>query len=143
MHGIRTAMLHDAPTFPEIARSILAWLDGVIVVAHNARFDVAFLSAEFHRSRIRVPRLPALDTLPLAQQNLQLPNHRLATVCQWAGVDVVGAHTALGDALATAQMLPDLLAEVGAQRWQHAMPELNYHVSGRYSPRPRESAALS
>ena len=143
VHGIRSAMLHDAPTFPEIARSILAWLDGVIVVAHNARFEEAFLSAEFHRSRIRVPRLPALDTLPLAQQNLLLPNHRLATVCQWAGVDVVGAHTALGDALATAQMLPDLLAEVGPQRWQHAMPELDYHVSGRYSPRPRESAALT
>lgn len=142
VHGIRSAMLDNAPTFPEIARSILAWLDGVIVVAHNARFEEAFLSAEFQRSRVRVPQQPALDTLPMAQQHIQLPNHKLVTVCQWAGVDVVGAHTALGDALATAQMLPALLTQVGPQRWQHPMPVLNYQVSGRYAPRPREVAAV-
>ena len=78
----------------------------MVVVAHNAPFEDAFLTAEFARSGCSPPPMPALDTLPLAQWCVPTPNHRLATVCQWAGVSIHGAHTAMGDARATAQMLP-------------------------------------
>ncbi len=140
VHGIEAHMLGDAPTFPEIARSVLAWLEGVVVVAHNARFEEAFLQAEFGRAGLSVPALPAMDTLPLAQRTLALRNHKLATVCQWAGVEIAAAHTALGDALATAQMLPALLAVCEPLRWLDPIPALGYSVSGRYLPRERAVA---
>lgn len=135
VHGISTEMARAAPTFAEIAPSVLAWLDSVVVVAHNAAFEESFLSAELQRAGLPVPRLPALDTLLLAQATIPLPNHRLGTLCAWAGVDLVAPHTALGDALGTAQVLPPLIDRCGQPRWRSDMPRLGYTVSGRYCPR--------
>lgn len=135
VHGITPEMLRAAPPFCEVARSVLAWLEGVVVVAHNALFEDSFLTAEFRRAGLRVPTLPALDTLPLAQRNVPTPNHRLSTVCQWAGVDLVDAHTALGDALATAALVPHLLRYADPPAWDRPLPRLGHSVSGRYCPR--------
>jgi ATP-dependent helicase Lhr and Lhr-like helicase len=95
VHGITREMLRRAPTFAEIAGSVLAWLRGVVVVAHNAQFEDAFLSSEFARAGLTVPSLPALDTLRVAQARLPTHNHKLTTVCKWAGVEIEGAHTAM------------------------------------------------
>ncbi|MFN8212275.1 MAG: 3'-5' exonuclease [Candidatus Nanopelagicales bacterium] len=140
VHHIDDTMLRDAPTFGEIAPAILAWLEGVVVVAHNAGFEDAFLTAEFHRARWWPPALPALDTLPLAQSRVPTPNHRLATVCDWAGITIHNPHSALGDARATAQLLPHLLAvRRRPLRWSTPLRPLGGSLSGRY--RPRESLA--
>ena len=136
VHQISTAMAARAPTFGQIASSVLAWLEGVVVVAHNAPFEDAFLSAEFARAGIALPTLPALDTLPLAQTRVPTPNHRLATVCAWAGVTIDGPHTALGDARATAQVLPRLLGTRRAvPRWRHGFSRLGGAMGGGYLPR--------
>jgi DNA polymerase-3 subunit epsilon len=136
VHHITDVMVADAPTFPEITDSLLAWLRGVVVVAHNAGFEDAFLTAAFRRAGVRMPALPALDTLPLAQSFVPTRNHRLATVCSWAGIRIEGAHTAAGDARATAQMLPHLLAEMPrSPRWRSQMPEIRESIGGRYLPR--------
>jgi DNA polymerase-3 subunit epsilon len=136
VHQISTAMAARAPTFGQIASSVLAWLEGVVVVAHNAPFEDAFLSAEFARAGIALPTLPALDTLPLAQTRVPTPNHRLATVCAWAGVTIDGPHTALGDARATAQVLPRLLAmRRTVPRWRHGFSRLGGAMGGGYLPR--------
>ncbi|MCB9429628.1 MAG: 3'-5' exonuclease [Actinobacteria bacterium] len=125
VHQISTDMAARAPTFEEIASSVLAWLEAVVVVAHNAPFEDAFLSAEFARAGIAAPAIPALDTLPLAQSFVPTPNHRLATVCAWGGVTIDGPHTALGDARATAQVLPRLLAtRRSVPRWRHGFSRL-------------------
>ncbi len=115
---------------------MLTWLEGMVVVAHNAPFEDAFLTAEFARSGCSPPPMPALDTLPLAQWCVPTPNHRLATVCQWAGVSIHGAHTAMGDARATAQMLPRLLQRADrVPAWSVGLPVLAGHASGPYLPR--------
>src|SRR5690606_4867295 len=49
IHGIRTADVLDAPTFGEIAGRLARLLRGRSPVAHNQRFDLAFLRAEFGR----------------------------------------------------------------------------------------------
>lgn len=135
IHGIDDDMVADAPTFAEIAPSVLAWLEGVVVVAHNAAFEDAFLTAELTRAGWLTPAIPALDTLPLAQSCVPTHNHRLSTVCRWAGVDIHGPHTALGDAQATAGMLPVLLRCGGRLRWREPLPRLGGHLAGRYRPR--------
>jgi len=138
VHQISADMAARAPTFEEIASSVLAWLEAVVVVAHNAPFEDAFLSAEFARAGIAAPAIPALDTLPLAQSFVPTPNHRLATVCAWGGVTIDGPHTALGDARATAQVLPRLLASRrSAPRWRHGFSRLGGVMGGGYLPRAR------
>lgn len=144
VHQISEAMVARAPTFEQIASSVLAWLEGVVVVAHNACFEDAFLTAEFARVGIRPPAQPALDTLPMAQRCVPTANHRLGTVCEWAGVRIDGAHTAVGDARATSQMLPRLLAARGARiRWRHDLPRLSGMMGGGYLPRSSCVAAAS
>jgi DNA polymerase-3 subunit epsilon len=142
VHGIGPDMLVDAPAFARIAPTVLAWLDGVVVVAHNAPFENGFLTAELARAGLTVPEVPALDTLPLAQRVLDLPNYRLATVCDWAGIRIEGPHTAAGDAKATAAVLPHLLRLAGDPVWTTPLLPLGGWVAPGYLPRSRVKAAL-
>jgi len=136
VHHIDEVMVRDAPSFAEIAPAVLAWLEGTVVVAHNAEFEDAFLSAELARAGLRPPRVPALDTLPLAQAYVPTPNHKLPTLCDWAGITIHHPHTALGDARATAHLLPVLLAHRRRPlRWGTPMRPLGGALSGRYRPR--------
>jgi len=45
--GISPAMVEDAPVFADIIHAIIVRLEGRVVVAHNARFDTAFLRNAF------------------------------------------------------------------------------------------------
>lgn len=141
VHHIDNAMVRDAPLFGEIAPAILAWLEGTVVVAHNAQFEDAFLSAEFARAGWRLPRVPAVDTLPLAQACVPTANHKLTTLCDWAGITIHNPHSALGDARATAELLPALLARRRKPlRWGTPLRPLGGGLSGRYCPREALSA---
>ncbi|MBV14006.1 MAG: DNA polymerase III, partial [Actinobacteria bacterium] len=50
IHGIRPNLLVDAPTFSEVAGDLMAELAGCVPVAHNASFDVGFVTAEWARA---------------------------------------------------------------------------------------------
>lgn len=135
VHGITAGMVQRAPRFAQIAPAVLAWLEGVVVVAHNAAFEDGFLAAELERCGLPPPPVPALDTLRLSQAGLSLPNHRLSTVCEWAGLRIDRPHTALGDARATAALLPHLLRQAPAPGWALPMGPLGGHMTGGYMPR--------
>ena len=47
--GITHEMVMNAPTFKDIADELIAYLEGTVLVAHNARFDYGFLKSEFLR----------------------------------------------------------------------------------------------
>jgi DNA polymerase-3 subunit epsilon len=77
-----------------------------VLVAHNASFDVPFLRAEFERAGVAMPEVAELCTL--RESRLHLPDllrRKLADCCSAAGVTLSGAHSALGDARATAELL--------------------------------------
>ncbi len=117
--GITEDMLHDRPEFADIADEVLAALAGRVFVAHNARFDWAFLSAELKRTRDRVLLGPRVCTVRLARRLIpELKSRGLDQVTQFFGITVNQRHRAGGDALATAQVLLkliDLARESGAQ----------------------------
>lgn len=50
IHGLTPEHVSLAPTFDEISSWLAEMLDGKLVVAHNAQFDVSFLNAEFLRA---------------------------------------------------------------------------------------------
>src|SRR5436305_5721 len=81
------------------------------VVAHNARFDLAFLDRETERltgSRIAAP---VVDTVPLARRLLagRVPRASLAQLSYFLGTSVTPCHRALPDAQATAEVLLALI----------------------------------
>src|SRR5699024_7211844 len=56
VHGITDADVAGAPRFADLALTIGTALQGTVVVAHNAEFDVAFLQSEFARAGMPMPR---------------------------------------------------------------------------------------
>lgn len=144
IHRISNDMAKAAPTFAEVAPAVLAWLSGTVVVAHNASFEDRFLEWEFAQMQTPVPELAALDTLDLARSALQLPNYRLSTVTRSAGIELHNAHSAYGDAVATAQLVPFLLQHLGRMpTWELSPPQLQGHTDCPYHPRPEEGSDLS
>jgi DNA polymerase III epsilon subunit family exonuclease len=112
VHGIGDEDVAQAPRFAEIAPEVLDLLDGAVFVAHNAAFDLGMLQHAF--ARAGVDYLPAGTACTLDAFRLLEPreaSHRLASICARRGIDLAGAHEALGDVVATAALLRVLLDE--------------------------------
>lgn len=114
IHGITAADVASAPPFRELSTDLVGRLQGSVIVAHNARFDLAFLRAEFERSGWDLPYLPAFCTLEASDHYLpHLERRRLHDCCTAAGVRLDAAHSALGDARATAGLMHRYLSMPG------------------------------
>lgn len=97
VHGIDPRELATAPTFAELCDRIEQVLQGAVLVAHAAAWDVAFLEAEFARAG-RPRRVPYyLDTLVLSRRSFALPSHSLAALCRELGIHRERAHRAEDD----------------------------------------------
>jgi DNA polymerase III subunit epsilon len=100
IHGIDPAAVLGAPSFAEIAPRVEAAVEGAIVVAHAAAWDVAFLEAELGRAG-RPRRIEHyLDTLILSRRAFALPSHRLGALCAAFGIAPGQAHRAASDVAA-------------------------------------------
>ena len=87
-----------APRFAEIAQDLERRLAGRLLVAHNARFDYAFLKAEFGRAGIRF-EAPALCTVMLSRKLYpHHQGHNLDAVMARHGLAAEVRHRALPDA---------------------------------------------
>lgn len=114
IHHITEEAVITAPTFQEVAGDILKRFENRIIVAHHAAFEDKFLAAEFKRAGIKLPPMPALDTLWLSREVLDLPNYKMQTVLQHFGVEEIDLHTALGDVRALNKILPTLISQASA-----------------------------
>ncbi len=143
--GIDDGMVRDAPTFDEIAGEFASSLVGRVFVAHNARFDFGFLSAEF----ARVAPVPLGDlligqvcTVRLARKLLPfLPRRNLDAVSHHYGVEIADRHRAAGDAMATAEVLKGLLRDA-SKRGVHTWDDLDELLGARTGRSRRRRRAL-
>ena len=116
IHGITSAMVRGQPGIEEVLRAFHAYGHDTVLVAHNAAFDLRFLQLKEADSGVRFDQ-PVLDTLLLS--DIAHPNHEshaLEAIAQRLGVAMVNRHTALADAIVTAEVflkLVPLLADKG------------------------------
>lgn len=97
IHGITDEMVKDSPSFGGVAPGLLAMLEGAVIVAHNAEFDIGFLSAEFERVGLKFPALPVVDTLSLARKHWKFKSNRLGSIAAELNFSNEGWHRALSD----------------------------------------------
>lgn len=106
--GITNRMVKNAPTFPEIAGSLWERLEGRLFVAHNARFDYAFIKHEF----LRIQESFRADTLCTVRLSRKLypqhHKHNLDSLIDRLGIRMEDRHRALADA----RVLVSFLREV-------------------------------
>jgi DNA polymerase-3 subunit epsilon len=116
IHGITPAMVQGQPRIGQVLPVFHAYASDTVLVAHNAAFDMKFLQLKERSTGLRFDQ-PVLDTLLLsAVIHPHQDSHHLEAIAQRMNITVLGRHTALGDALVTAEvflrMIP-LLAEMG------------------------------
>jgi len=114
--GIESAMLAGQPSIVKVLPAFHEFCADTVLIAHNASFDLRFLRLKEEATGIRFTQ-PVLDTLLLsAVVHPGLDTHGLEAIAARLGVNPIGRHTALGDAIMTGEvflrMLP-LLAEQG------------------------------
>ncbi|MBL0089257.1 MAG: DNA polymerase III subunit epsilon [Ideonella sp.] len=116
IHGITPEMVAGKPPIAQVLPAFHAFASDTVLVAHNAAFDLRFLQLKEQATGLRFDQ-PVLDTLLLsAVVHPNQESHQLETIAERFGVTVVGRHTALGDAMVTAEVflkLVPLLAEMG------------------------------
>lgn len=123
IHGITPAMLVGQPTIDKVLPAFHAFAEDTVLIAHNAAFDMRFLQMKEEATGLRFDQ-PVLDTLLLsAVIHPNQESHRLEAIADRLNLTIIGRHTALGDAIVTAEVflkLIPLLAEKGIRTLRDA-----------------------
>ena len=135
-HGITDAMVADAPTMAVVLPAFLRFVDGAVPVADQAWFDLRCLVLEARRLGLPLELThPPLDTVQLSEVvHGPLAKHWLDATATRLGVAVQGRHSALGDALATAEVfirLVELLEKRGIRTLGQAVDAARERQSSR------------
>lgn len=111
VHGLGPEDTEDAPVFPSVWEKIAPMIEGLPLVAHNARFDEACLREVFRVYQMDYPDYQFFDTLTASRRHFgySLPNHQLQTVAAACGYHLAQHHHALADAEACAAIARVLL----------------------------------
>lgn len=111
VHGLCHSDTCNAPLFPDVWRQIEPLIEGLPLVAHNARFDEGCLR-EVHRAyNMDYPDYVFYDTLLASRRTFgnSLPNHQLHTAALACGYNLTDHHYALSDAEACAMIALKIL----------------------------------
>ncbi len=123
IHGIQPEMLEGQPDVRQALQLFQVFAEGTILVAHNAAFDMRLLQLQEKRTGIRFGN-PVLDTMLLsAVVHPAQRRHDIESIAERLGITIMGRHTALGDAIAAAEVylkLLPLLAEMGIRTLKQA-----------------------
>lgn len=106
VHGISSAFLADKPRFKDIAKDLLDFIKGSVMIAHNASFDESFLTMELGRINL----LPLenyceeiKDSLLIARKLYPGKKNSLDALCK--RLDVSNSHRELHGALLDSELL--------------------------------------
>jgi DNA polymerase-3 subunit epsilon len=105
-------MVAEAPPMEVVLPVFFRFVAGAVLVGHQVWFDLRFLGREAERLSLPAPTRThaVLDTLVLSEAvHGPLAGHGLEAVAARLGVLVRGRHSALGDALTTAEIFVRLL----------------------------------
>jgi DNA polymerase-3 subunit epsilon len=115
--GITDVMVARAPSAAAALSAFLAFARGSVLAAHNAPFDLAFLTSGCRAAGLAWPPAAVLDTAVLARLLLgpdEVPDCKLGTLAGYFAVTTVPSHRALADARAAGQVLLSLLERPAA-----------------------------
>ena len=106
VHGLSDDMVAAAPSVADAVAGFHAFAKGAVLVAHNAPFDLAFLRRAGTARGLSFDH-PVLDTVLLSAVLFGgSATHTLDALADRLQVNIAGnlRHTAIGDAVATAQV---------------------------------------
>ena len=115
VHGITDEMVAGRSPLPEVLGDLARFADDTVLVGHDIAFDLAFLRPVEESAGVALPNR-VLDILLLSAvlHPAEGENHSLDSLARRYSIPVLGRHTALGDALVTAEILVAMIEELTA-----------------------------
>ncbi len=115
IHGITNDMVENAPRMAEKIAEFHRFVQGSVLVAHHAPFDLGFLAIEFEKAGLPLPETPILCSSLLSRRLFpESENHRLQTLIKFFSLPQGAAHRALDDAKACLEVGVRCLEKLGA-----------------------------
>lgn len=134
VHGISLESLTGKPVFAQVAQEIFDYLKGAELIIHNAKFDTAFLNAEF--ARVGLPAIESVctvtDTLAMAKEMHPGQKANLDALCERYEVD--RSHRVLHGALIDCELLAGVY--LAMTRTQFDLAATLDDTGHQYAPRP-------
>ncbi|WP_422486803.1 PolC-type DNA polymerase III [Gudongella sp. DL1XJH-153] len=107
--GITDDMVSDKPLIESVLPQFHDFIEGSVLVAHNASFDMGFIREAFESIDIHLQN-PVMDTLELSRAMFPaMKSHKLNLVAKQLKVELKNHHRAVDDAVATANILLRIL----------------------------------
>ena len=133
IHGITPDDTKNSPSFPEVWKEVVPYLQDRIVVAHNTSFDMYALRDAFDKYRIEYPTFDYFCTLRIARYIVKgCYSYSLDVVTQHLGLDFGVHHKADSDSLGCALLLLKRL-EMDGSCLEELEAKYNFH-RGRFAP---------
>lgn len=109
IHGITTEMVNGQPEIGRALDLFHRFSEDTVLVAHNAAFDMLMLQLKEEATGISFHN-PVLDTMLLSAVVHPIQkDHNIEGLSKRLGISIMGRHTALGDAIATAEIFLKLI----------------------------------
>jgi DNA polymerase III subunit epsilon len=119
----------------DVLPRLLEFAEGSVLTAHNAPFDLRFLTAACAAMGRDWPGFEVLDTVRLARHLMatpqEVPDRKLATLARFFGTPVRPSHRALDDARATAVVLGELLSRLADREGIMTLEQLDTWLAAR------------
>lgn len=115
VHGISDEMVKDAPAFTTVYPEFLDFIQGAVLMAHNAKFDVGFIASEIRRAGFPLPPNKTVDSLSLFRR--WYPNaksHSLEEVVRHVELKPGAFHRGLDDSVYVFQIFDKYVRESGS-----------------------------
>lgn len=113
IHGITEGAVKNAPEFADLWPSLDALVEGSIIVAHNAAFDLSALRSALDEYRLPYPRLSYFCSLAIARKVWpQYSSHKLSVLAYELQIPLKH-HDAESDAAAAAKIVLRAASELG------------------------------
>lgn len=147
LHGITPELVRHQPEFPGVWQRMLDQLQGRLVVAHNAAFDMSVLRATLSLYELPWPDLEYVCSLKLAQAAMpDLNQHGLSSVCDYLGIDLQH-HRAASDAAGSAYIALHVMEMTESGDLRTAAEKLGVSIGriapGSYTPCSRRLSSRS
>lgn len=133
IHGITPEDTKNSPSFPEVWKDVLPYLQGKIVVAHNTSFDMYALRDAFNKYGMEYPTFDYYCTLRIARYIVKgCYSYSLDIVLKYLGIEFEHHHKADSDSLGCAKLLLKCL-ELDNSTLDDLENKYNFH-KGRFAP---------
>lgn len=131
IHGIRPEHVVEAPEFPDAMAGIADELEGAIVFAHNASFELSVWRKSHELYGLSTPELRTMCTLEMARAGFpSLNSHKLSIVSEHLNIPL-DHHDPRSDAVASAEIACELSRRFGVDDPQVLAVKLGLFTSRR------------